>query len=38
MRADRPRPTVAVRQLPHPHLRIEIRAVAYAPRSPSPMN
>lgn len=37
--ASRPtRPTVAVRQLPHPHLRIEIRAVAYAPPSPSPMN
>ncbi len=25
------RTTVAVRELPHPHLRIEIRAVAYAP-------
>ncbi|ROQ55803.1 RidA family protein [Pseudomonas putida] len=27
------RTTVAVHQLPHPHLRIEIKAVAYAPRS-----
>ncbi|WP_275629752.1 RidA family protein [Pseudomonas sp. 273] len=26
------RTTVAVHQLPHPHLRIEIKAVAYAPR------
>ena len=26
------RTTVAVHQLPHPHLRIEIRAVAYKPR------
>lgn len=25
------RTTVAVRELPHPHLRIEIKAVAYAP-------
>jgi len=32
------RTTVAVHQLPHPHLRIEIRAVAYAPPPPSPMN
>lgn len=28
------RTTVAVHQLPHPHLRIEIKAVAYAPDSP----
>ncbi|ANI15957.1 MULTISPECIES: RidA family protein [Pseudomonas] len=27
------RTTVAVHQLPHPHLRIEIKAVAYAPRT-----
>ena len=27
------RTTVAVHQLPHPHLRIEIKAVAYAPRN-----
>lgn len=27
------RTTVAVHQLPHPHLRIEIKAIAYAPRS-----
>jgi 2-aminomuconate deaminase len=27
------RTTVAVHQLPHPHLRIEIKAVAYKPRS-----
>jgi len=27
------RTTVAVHQLPHPHLRIEIRAVAYKPRT-----
>ena len=26
------RTTVAVHQLPHPHLRIEIKAIAYAPR------
>jgi 2-aminomuconate deaminase len=29
------RTTVAVHQLPHPHLRIEIRAVAYAPDKPA---
>lgn len=28
------RTTVAVHQLPHPHLRIEIKAVAYAPDRP----
>ncbi len=28
------RTTVAVHQLPHPHLLIEIKAVAYQPRSP----
>jgi len=27
------RTTVAVHQLPHPHLRIEIKAIAYAPRN-----
>lgn len=27
------RTTVAVHQLPHPHLRIEIKAVAYTPRN-----
>ncbi|MBB1606001.1 MULTISPECIES: RidA family protein [unclassified Pseudomonas] len=27
------RTTVAVHQLPHPHLRIEIKVVAYAPRT-----
>ncbi|MCL4183004.1 MAG: RidA family protein [Burkholderiaceae bacterium] len=29
------RTTVAVHQLPHPHLLIEIRAVAYRPRDPA---
>ena len=29
------RTTVAVHQLPHPHLLIEIQAVAYAPEEPS---
>ncbi len=29
------RTTVAVHQLPHPHLRIEIKAVAYKPRAAS---
>ncbi|GGO61477.1 RidA family protein [Nonomuraea cavernae] len=29
------RTTVAVRQLPHPHLLIEIQAVAYRPQEPS---
>ena len=29
------RTTVAVHQLPHPHLRIEIKAVAYKPVSAS---
>lgn len=28
------RTTVAVHQLPHPHLRIEIKAVAFKPRNP----
>ncbi|NWL77210.1 2-aminomuconate deaminase [Pseudomonas taiwanensis] len=27
------RTTVAVHQLPHPHLRIEIKAIAYSPRN-----
>ena len=27
------RTTVAVHQLPHPHLRIEIKAIAYSPRT-----
>jgi 2-aminomuconate deaminase len=30
------RTTVAVHQLPHPHLRIEIKAVAYLPAARSP--
>jgi len=39
--ASRPARTAGpVHQLPrpHPHLRIEIRAVAFAPPAPSPMN
>ena len=31
------RTTVAVHQLPHPHLRIEIKAVASAPTLPKPL-
>lgn len=30
------RTTIAVHQLPHPHMRIEIKAVAYAPRESKP--
>ncbi len=30
------RTTVAVRQLPHPHLLVEIKAIAYKPRNDAP--